>query len=209
MDVNQLQIHPRVRNHWSAVDIGVCLARQWYRDLFWGWFIGASVLLFILTACFFWAPWIIFLGFWWLKPLLDRVPLYMGSRKLFGQDLTLKGALKQGAPALRRDFLALLTWRRFSPSRSFDQPITVLENLKGARRQRRLQQLHLAGFPQSCWLTWVCFALEGAGVLALYALVYLMIPEAYQVRFEDLMAADGFLAELLSEIGRASCRERV
>lgn len=198
MDLNQLQIYPRVRNHWSAIDMGVRLARSWYKDLFWGWFLGASVVLFVLSICFFWAPWVIFLGFWWVKPLLDRLPLYIGSRKLFGQNLTLRAALLEGWPHLRRDFFALLTWRRFSPSRSFDQPVTVLENLRGNRRQRRLQQLHNAGFTQSCWLTWVCACLEGAGYFACYALILMMIPETYQVSFQDLMEGEGLLSHVLN-----------
>lgn len=200
MDLNQLQLYPRVRNHWSAVDMGIRLARQWYWDLFWGWFLGAWIVLLVFSLGFFWEPWVIYAGFWWCKPLLDRLPLYIGSRRMFGQRMTLREAWRSGRPHLRRDFFALLTWRRFSPSRSFDQPVTVLENLTGARRQRRLQQLHRAGFAQSCWLTWVCCILEAVGALAVYAFVAMMIPESYQIGFQTLLSAEGAAAEIFSSV---------
>lgn len=200
MDLNQLQIYPRIRNHWSAIDMGVRLARRWYGALFWGWFLAAGLSVLVLSVSLFWVPWGVIIGLWWLKPLFDRIPLFIASRRLFGQRLTLRDALKQGWPQLRKDFLLLLTWRRLSPSRSFDQPVTVLENLSGVRRQRRLQQLHNAGFAQSCWLTWVCAALEWAGYLACYALIHMMIPESFQVEFSDVIAGESITAHFVSSL---------
>ena len=83
MDVNQIAVAIRPRNHWEAIDLGFRLARQHWRGLY-----GASLAVYLPVVG------VIFLIFgpeslWtffiirWLKPVFDRVPLIVLSRAVF------------------------------------------------------------------------------------------------------------------------------
>ena len=70
------------------------------------------------------------LMFWWLKPLCDRVPLYILSRELFGQTTTVKDAVR-AVPQLWRGWLAqALIFYRLDFARSFNLPVWQLEGIE-------------------------------------------------------------------------------
>ncbi len=95
----------------------------------------AIVLLVIFRENPFWAWFLV----WWLKPFWERLPLYIASRLLFGETPGIWSSLRSLS---LKDFLPWLLWRRFSLQRAFDNPVTVLEELKGAARRQRLRVLH-------------------------------------------------------------------
>ena len=51
---------------------------------------------------------------WWLKPLFDRIPLYVLSRAVFGDAQHAADAARAAALGLEL-VLHYLTWRRLSP----------------------------------------------------------------------------------------------
>jgi hypothetical protein len=69
----------------------------------------------------------------------ERLPLFIASRMLFGEAPGIWSSMKS-LPL--KDLLPWLLWRRFSTQRAFDNPVTVLEGLKGAARRQRLRVLH-------------------------------------------------------------------
>lgn len=182
MDLSQLQIKARQRSPWEAVDLGFVVARNWYKPLFVVWVIPPFVLFFILNVAFWDTPWIASVVVWWLKPLFDRLPLHIASRRLFGGDVTVSATLKGMLGIFREQWFASLTWRRFSPSRSHDLAITCLEKLNGEQRRRRISVMHITSGSPAMWLTILCYHLEIAIACAIFVAFLLFVPENTDVQ---------------------------
>ena len=139
MNLDKLQVNACIRSGWQALDLGLLMARAWWRPLYLSGLLPmlplATVLLLVFSARPFWA----LLALWWLKPFWERLPLYFASRLLFAETPALWSSMKS-LPL--KDVIPWLLWRRFSVQRAFDNPVTVLEGLQGAPRRRRLRVLH-------------------------------------------------------------------
>ena len=187
MDLNRLAIHARIRSPMEAVDLGVVMTRQWWRLTFLSWFIPSFTLLLLLTPIFYKHSWVAALLVWWLKPLWDCGPLYVASRALFGETVTLGQVLRQLPSLYRKDWLPALTVRRFSLTRSFDLSLTQLEGLSGAARSARLMVLHRKHSGTATWLSVVAIHIESFILFALYMFLYLMIPEQADIDYSELL----------------------
>ena len=177
MDLSRIRIEARVRSQWQAVDLGFVLARQWWKPLFLSWFIPSFALYAALSLVYDQRPWLAPLAIWWLKPFWDRGPLYVASRALFDERLSISQVLAALPGLYRRDFFAWITLRRLSLNRSFEMPVTILELLNGRACQSRLQALRLRQAHAASWLSLICLALEALLVCSVYALATWMMPE--------------------------------
>ena len=147
----------RGRGGWEALDLGMVIARRWRRAALAAWFATYAPLGLLFSPLVFVAPFWGLLAFWWLKPFFDRILLYIYSRAVFGDVPTLRDALRAGREALLSPSLwADLSYRRFSPSRSFDMPISVLEGQSGRRRSERIGILGARTHGYASWLTFAC-----------------------------------------------------
>jgi len=177
MRLTDISVAIRPRSAWEAMDLGVLLARRHAGLLIASWAL-ISLPIFALLSLLLWQypTWSILL-FWWLKPAYERLPLYILSHALFGDTPTLKQALKAWPLLLKPQLLASLTWRRFSPTRSFDLPVQQLEGLAGDARSKRLMVLSQRDSSGAFWLTVVGMHVEGALYLGLITLFYLLLPQ--------------------------------
>ncbi|MBA4242851.1 MAG: DUF4129 domain-containing protein [Pseudomonas sp.] len=191
MRLTEASVAIRPRTAWEAIDLGVLLARRHAGLLMASWAL-VTVPLFALLCALLWQypGWAIFL-FWWLKPAYERLPLYILSQALFGNTPSLKQALRALPRRLKPQLLASLTWRRLSPTRSFDLPVLQLEGLAGQARSQRLIVLGQRDSGAATWLTLVGVHLEIALWLGLVALFYLMLPQQVELdwSWETLIAA--------------------
>lgn len=185
VDVNQIAVAIRPRNHWEAIDLGFRLARQHWRGLY-----GVSLAFYLPVVG------IIFLLFgaesmWslvvlrWLKPLFDRVPLIVLSRAVFSSAPGIKEALRALPAAMRNGLFSSLVWRRFDPSRSFTLPVWQLEGLRGKQFAQRLRTVKKRTTAAN-WLTFVCVALEAIAMLAFFMTLIFMVPEQLGVDWLDV-----------------------
>lgn len=166
----------RPRSQWEAVDLGVHLAQRHAGLLLGSWALLTLPLLGMLSLLLWEHPGLALLLFWWLKPAYERLPLHILGRALFGATPTLGQALRAWPGLLRGELLASLTWRRFSLSRSFTLPLTLLENLRGNARRQRLQALgRRSGVAR--WLTILGMHVELVLWSGLLVLIYLMLPD--------------------------------
>lgn len=181
MNLDQLAVRARLRSPWESIDLGITLARRRWWSLFLVWLLPAA-LVFGATAAFLWeSPGLAMFLLWWLKPVYDRLPLFISSRALFGERVGAGAALRQFFAQNRRDWFAWLTWRRLSATRSFDMPVTLLEQNSGARRSSRVAVLHRKHAGAATWLTLTLVHIELILSLAVMALIYLFIPEQVQI----------------------------
>ena len=141
MRLTDASVAIRPRSAWEAIDLGVLLARRHLGLLMASWALLTLPLFVLLSALLWQYPTVAVLLFWWLKPAWERLPLHILSRALFGDTPTLKEAFRALPRLLRPQLIASLTWRRLSPTRSFDLPVLQLEGLAGEARSKRLAVL--------------------------------------------------------------------
>ncbi|WP_020405344.1 DUF4129 domain-containing protein [Hahella ganghwensis] len=190
MNPSNIVFRLRARSAHEAVDLGFKFARRWWLLLIKLWICVTLPPFLIGLMVFDNASYAITILWWWL-PLWERPQLFVLSRAVFGETPSLKQALRATPGLLWRQSFASLTWRRLSPSRSFDLPVLQLEGLKGRSRSQRLSVLHRdqAG-SVAFWLTIV-----GAHVVALFmaglvGLLYMLLPDNFTISWKTLMDAD-------------------
>jgi hypothetical protein len=181
MRLTDASVTIRPRSAWEALDLGVLLARRHAGLLMASWALVSLPVLAVLTLLLWKYPsWAMF-AFWLLKPALERLPLYILSRALFGDTPSLGQALRAFPRLLKPQLIASLTWRRLSPTRSFDLPVLQLEGLSGAARQQRLVLLGQRDSGVASWLTIVGAHLEVALWLGLISTLYLLLPQQISI----------------------------
>lgn len=196
MNIEKLSLNLRPRNRWEAVDLGFAMARQWFWPLWVLWVLVALpvalVLGYLTLHVLEWgAGWCLFL-FWWLKPLYEQPLLYYLSRVLFGEELSInKHVFQRYWQVVKPQLLPLLTYRRFSFSRSFDNPVAMLEQLHGKMRGKRLTLLHRQQGSVAMWLTVLYVHVEVILQLSVIMLLALLMPpEQQMLEWSDLFLGD-------------------
>ncbi|PSL14144.1 hypothetical protein CLV44_10980 [Marinobacterium halophilum] len=180
MNLADLQIRAQVRTPWQALDLGVLMARRWFRPLWLAWLLPAVLIFTVLSLGFADDPWVVTLVIWWLKPLFERLPLLLLSRYLFAER-TLRGLTWW---QLLRTWLfgsiGALLWRRFDPRRAFLQAVTVLEKQKGRARLKRCRTLAYGHGRAATWLTLILAHVEMLLVLAVPVLVLALVGDFFE-----------------------------
>ena len=86
MNLESLTLEVRPRTPWEAMDVSVRLAVSHWRLLFSSWMVSVFPLFLIINIILledhpYWAFFLV----WFLKPLYDRVPLFVLSRVIFSE----------------------------------------------------------------------------------------------------------------------------
>jgi len=176
VDLDRLAISPRQRSGWASLDLGFTLTRLWWRPLFLSWLIPAALVWGVLHLVLYAYPGVAIVLTWWLKPLYDRFPLYILSKRLFGEEVTVRQCLRQARAICTPDLVPWLLWRRFNPLRSFVMPVTLLEGLKGRERDQRLGVLQMRASGFAMWLTVICVHVEALMPLDVLVTWFLLLP---------------------------------
>ncbi|PKM43440.1 MAG: hypothetical protein CVV05_14645 [Gammaproteobacteria bacterium HGW-Gammaproteobacteria-1] len=176
MQLDRISANVRYRTPWEGVDLGFVMARQWFWPLWRLWFVTALPLTLLAVVLLHQWPWATVLMVWWFKPLYEPLLLFWLSRRLFGEELTLRETLGQWRSVLRPRLFSNLTLRRLSPSRSFFMPVSHLEGLRGAERRKRLQVLS-GGQSAATWLTVGGIHFESVLQFSFLLLVLFLIPD--------------------------------
>lgn len=180
MQIDKLQIELRPRSNAQALDLGFALLRSHagaaYKAYFALWLplIGVCA---VLTVFFPALAWLWMLGAWWFKPILERAPLYVLSRQVFGTSVTWQEAVRAWPKQLGGGAFRLLTWGRiFAAGRSVQQPVWQLEMARGKVASARMRVLNKKGTGQSAfWFGIVCAHLEVVLQLGLMGLIGIFI----------------------------------
>jgi hypothetical protein len=181
MDLERVGAVIRPRTPWEAVDLGFGMVRAWWKPVWAAWLATVAPawwLVFGLTWLATQEPLVAFVVVWWVRPLFDRVPLYVVSRRLFGAAPPVREVRGQLGRLWTRSLWAALTLQRLDLARSFNLPVWELEGLRGAERKERTALLQRFNRQQATWLTFACSVLEGFTMLALVELVSLLTPSS-------------------------------
>lgn len=201
MQLDSLTVALRQRNNWEAIDLGVAMVRAHWKRLMLGWLTLFVPVTLLISAVLYAHPFLASLVVWWLKPMFDRVPLFMLSRAAFGEMPGIGETMKSLLPVWRRNLLMDLTVRRLNMARSFDMPVRDLEGLRGKAARKRLKDLHPRTRGSGVWLTLACVNFELVVSFSLVALIFWLMPQhANLLTPADLFRPDrsGWLEALLN-----------
>jgi hypothetical protein len=177
VQLENVSVRVRPRSSWEAIDLGLRLVQGNARAIYQPFLILTLPIFILLNLLFFEHMWAAVLIFWWLKPMYDRLVLHVISHSLFGETPTWRETLRAFPGTLRHGLFLQLTLLRIDPSRSFRLPVLQLEGLKGKARGERMRVLQARGNTNAVWLTITCMHLEYAINFALFALVYMLMPQ--------------------------------
>ncbi|MGN6512898.1 MAG: DUF4129 domain-containing protein [Lysobacteraceae bacterium] len=140
MRLEDLTVELRPRSPWEAVELGTALVRRHARTIWAAWF-ACTLPVFALANLLAWGfdaiPWAGAL-LWWLKPVFDRIPLYVLSRAVFGAAPSVREAVAAQRHWGWRPMLHYLSWRRAGMARSLYLPVDLLEGGREAGARRRV-----------------------------------------------------------------------
>lgn len=186
----------RVRSGLEAVDLGFAMARAWWRPLAASWAVlvlplGALVVA-LLRDHPFWA----IATLWWLRPAFARIPLFVLSQRLFGEDASVAAAARALPRLLRSGLGTSLFAQRFLLSRSFLQPVLQLEGLRGAARSARCGVIGRQEAGAAAALSTVLANLNGALLFGLLLLAALLTPAELDWSVFSLVAGEAAIPTL-------------
>ena len=189
MQLSNLIIETRLRNGWSAIDLGFVLARLFWLRSFCLYIVVAAP-IFALTRLLSDVGSILpFFVLWWCKPLFERPILFLVSCELFSQKTNFFQTLVRAREWLWPSLAWVLSVRRLSVFRSMSAPISLLERPKSKAYSQRASVLGNKFSNESMWLTIVLFFIEGVFTLSLLALFAILFPGEIDVAlawFNDL-----------------------
>jgi len=177
MQLDKITIETRVRSAWSAIDLGICLARRfWLRSVLLYLTLAIPVFGLILLASpspeSLWPYFIL----WWFKPIFERPILHMMSRELFSEPMSYRKVINEFWLWIKPAFFWVTTWRRLSIYRGMSAPIMLLEQPKGGDYSKRASVLVSKSSSEALWLTVVFYHIEQFLFVALLALIAMFFP---------------------------------
>ena len=185
MRIDQVSVELRPRSSWEAVELGTALVRTHARAIWLPYVLLTLPVFLAICIGFAFAGWLSYaaLAYWWLKPVFDRVPLFVVSRAVFGTVPGTRETLAAQRTWGWRWMLHYLTWRRFGPYRSLYLPVDLLEG--GTHKHERRNVIGGSARGVAAWVTVVFANFEMAFVLGLLAVVPLFLPVESWPEFAD------------------------
>lgn len=177
MNLEALTLEVRPRSPWEAMDLAVRLCVQHWRILLSSWlvtvlpvFMLASLIL--LENYPYWAFFLV----WFLKPLYDRVPLFVLSRVIFSEPVTWKDVLHAVPVFFKTSIVSSLTLYRLDMGRAFALPTVQLEGLRGKQRNQRMRALRRGVKNREVLLFMLCVNLEALLSWGIIGMVLILLP---------------------------------
>ncbi|QAU32728.1 hypothetical protein [Janthinobacterium sp. 17J80-10] len=196
MQLEKLQIDLRPRSHAQAIELGLALLRAHAGTVYNAWLALWLPLVLLAAGLAYVFPgygsWWLLLP-WWLRPLLERAPLYILSRQVFGEAVSWREALRAWPGQLRGGWIRLLTWwRPVIAGRGLYQPIWQLEGARGKTAAERRRVIGADGTARSAyWFGVVCAHLEVILQLGLIAFIGIFLADENAINpFAYLFDAD-------------------
>ncbi len=178
MRLETLSVELRPRSSWEAMELGAALVRRHAATIWITWLLVTGP-VFVLANLAAWAIghlWLAWLLMWWLRPVFDRIPLYVLSRAVFGAAPGVAETVRAQLGWGWRPMPGHLTWRRFSPWRAAMLPVDLLEGADPARLAERRRVIGGGVSGPAVLLTTACLHFLVALQISIVMLVALFVP---------------------------------
>ncbi len=182
MQLERITVALRPRAPWEAADLGVALVRQ-HAARIWSAWVLITLPCLVLLSLLCWSldvPALAALLLWWLKPLFDRIPMFVLSRAVFGATPSLRETLRAQWSWGWRGALRWMHWRRLHPGRGLLLAVDLLEGVSGAQRAERCRVLARATGSPSLLLTVIGWHVEQMLHISIIVLALLLLPMPIQ-----------------------------
>ena len=182
MELERISVVLRPRAPREALDLGAAMLRANAAAVWSAWF-AFTVPVFVLCnalGVLLGLPWLGLVLVWWLKPLFDRLPLYVLSRAVFDRAPTWRETLRGQRQWSWRSTLAGLTWLRIDSSRALRLPLDLLEGAPRKQRSARWKVLRRRIVADTSLLTYGCLQFELVLFLSVWLLALLLIPHEWR-----------------------------
>jgi hypothetical protein len=182
MELERISVMLRPRVPREALDLGAAVLRANARAVWSAWF-AFTLPLFVLCnalGVLLGIPWLGLVLMWWLKPLFDRVPLYVLSHAVFEQAPHWREALRGQRRWSWRSTLAGLTWLRIDSHRALRLPLDLLEGAAAKQRSLRWKVLRRRIGGVTSMLTYTCLQFELVLFLSVWLFALFLIPHEWR-----------------------------
>ena len=182
MELERISVVLRPRAPREALDLGAALLRANASAVWSAWFaftLPVFVLCNALGLLLGW-PWLGWVLVWWLKPLFDRLPLYVLSRAVFDRAPGWRETLRGQRQWSWRSTLAGLSWRRIDSNRALRLPLELLEGASRQQRSARWKVLRRRITGETSLLTYGCLQFELVLFLSFWLFALLLIPHEWR-----------------------------
>jgi hypothetical protein len=205
MQLEGLTIELRARTPWEATDLGIALVRQHAARIYAAWLLVTLPWFALLNLGGYGLgrPWLAALAFWWSKPVLDRIPLFVISRAVFGAAPSLRETLRAQLNWGWRGVWRWLWWRRlFYPARAMLLPVDLLEGVSGEQRRERVRVLTRANASPNVMLCVIGAHVEAALSISIVLLGLMFVPveflsQSAQAAWQTLFVTPPLWAKVL------------
>jgi hypothetical protein len=181
MELERISVVLRPRTTRESLDLGAAMLRANARAVWSAWF-AFTLPVFVLCnllGVLVGLPWLGLLLTWWLKPVFDRLPLYVLSRAVFDRAPDWRTTLRGQRQWPWASTIASLIWLRVDSSRALRLPLTLLEGLPSAQRAARWRVLRRRIVGDMSMLTWGCLQFELVFFLGFWLLAALLVPREW------------------------------
>jgi len=182
MELERIGVALRPRESREALDLGAAILRANAGAVWPAWFAFTAPPFVLCNALglLLGLPWLGLLLTWWLKPLFDRVPLYVLSRAVFDHAPRWREAVRGQRAMPWGPTVAALTWLRVDSHRALRLPLELLEGAPRRQRAARWKVLRRKLVGEASLLTWGCLQFELVLFLSVWLLALWLLPEEWR-----------------------------
>ncbi len=181
MRIEDITTQVRPRTAWESIDLGLRMVQTWSKPIILSWLMIVLPICSIIYILLYQHPVLSIFIMWWLKPVFDRIPLYIVSHSVFGDIPTLTEIRKALPGLLKPHLIKSLIWYRLDPVRSFNLPVWQLEGLKSTQRAQRARVLQKGVYGTALALSYFSLFLQFIIWSACYALLALLLPTTVSI----------------------------
>lgn len=195
MRSDAIAVELRPRSAWEAIDLGLELARAWFRPLAIAWLVAYVIPALLAVAISPW-PLLTAAAAWLLRPWAERALVEVLARRAFHQPTTLGLALRAvlRAPFRPGAWLAGVTWRRCSAVRVAWLAVWQLEGLRGRAARTRVRVLTAQGWGACAWCSLIGWAATILLSLSGVVVALTLVPDATGAGVREWLEGDVPLA---------------
>lgn len=194
MNLDKLTVNIRPLKSFQAIDLGLMMARCWFKSLWLLWWqriLPILILIVVFLLGMSWVDgqfsndiddiWVIstWLVIWWFKPYADIPMVIFLSQKLFDEQYTRQNAWQQNKALSIKPIFLLLTRYRLGLNRQILMPIFILEQQSHRLMMQRLSVLSLSQKNAITWHTLTFVAMEWLLYIGLTITILQMMPQHF------------------------------